>query len=638
MTTTALMKHVPKDPVQNMHWRGVVRRQAAKDVGLRRALWQACAEDVLFFFNAFLYCHEPRALVKVRPFCTWPHQDPALVAMDEAISESEQQMRPIDLVVDKSRGQGATFGYCGIIVRRWLRDPMFSAGLVTRNESLVDSRTDSDTLMWKICWLVSMLPDWMLPKGFSWKEHRSLAAHTLFNPEKYGAISGYASTKDVGRGGRKTLFGVDEFGSFKSPDDYLVLDAVRHNSYCNFLVSTYERDSGAYYEAASLKSSARKVVLDWKDNPTENRWLYVVKDGRPKSLRGLPDDYHEVTKDRWDRLLMKGFIQEGQTRSPWYDAHCDRPATTPRGIARQLDRNPRGAAYKLYPDVLVDKVRGKCQRPWHRGRLSFTTPDAQPVRFHEHPEGPLKLWCDIVQGKPNVRRAVIGGDPSLGSGSDETNNSGLFGIDLETGRQFLEFCSHRVGGRKLARYAVALCRWCNGALLNWETNGPGGLFSSETVEVLEYPYIYYRETEVHGDRKATNQPGWYNSGDNGTGAELHDKLIDAMESEKLIPLSEAFVGELGQFDIRNGKIVHTGAARSTDQTNKGTSHADLVIAGGAAYWAAEWLLAGQQTPKQQKESEDQPRMGAIYPYGSPGWRWQEAQARENELDTDTVFG
>jgi len=195
---TRFIKHVPKDPAENLRWRVRMRRAAIGSIAVRETLYDAAMSDVLFFFNAFLWVYEPRDAVKLKPFVTWPHQGPVIVAMDQAINEAQETREPLAFTLKKSRAQGGTYAYLGVDIRRAIREPGFSVGLVTRNERLVDSATDSDTIMYKLAWMLDRLPFWMLPGGYQ----RSLSTHTIALPNG-SLFTGYAATGDVGRGGRK---------------------------------------------------------------------------------------------------------------------------------------------------------------------------------------------------------------------------------------------------------------------------------------------------------------------------------------------------------------------------------------------------------------------------------------------------
>ena len=140
------------------------------------------------------------------------HEDPAFLLADKAITDSDAE-EPIDVTWDKTQAQappGCT-SRSATAYRRWLRDEMFSAGLVTRNMDLGDSLTDPDTLMWKLAWQLNRLPWWMQPREVT---GRTLTDHALSNHDNGSSIVAYAATGDVASGGKKTVFGFDEVAKF----------------------------------------------------------------------------------------------------------------------------------------------------------------------------------------------------------------------------------------------------------------------------------------------------------------------------------------------------------------------------------------------------------------------------------------
>ena len=305
MSISPFYDDYPKDPAKNLQWRIRCRERALTDLHFRHALWDAAMEDVLFWMGAFCWSLEPRAMVKVRPFIPWAHQESVFIAMDKAIDDAAREEKSIDVLVDKSRAQGGTFGYLWIDLRRWLRDPMFSAGYVTRNEALVDSATDSDTLFWKLAWGINRLPFWMVPSGFDMKKHRSLSGHSLLNPANGATLVGYAAGQDVAAGGRKTVFTADEFGAkdfISGGKDESVMEALHDVSNQLRLVSARYADSGVFHEACEDPDhSGIHLILDWKDNPIHAKNSYVVRDGRPGARKleeqGAVNDYHGENPD-----------------------------------------------------------------------------------------------------------------------------------------------------------------------------------------------------------------------------------------------------------------------------------------------------------------------------------------------------
>jgi hypothetical protein len=582
-----------EDPTENLKWRIHLREAARKDEGLQRDLRQACFEDLLFFFSFCCYCFEPRAKVKVKPFCLWPHQEPAFLAMDGAIDQSEEKEEPVDVVVDKSRGQGATWGYLLIILRRWLRDEMFSAGLVTRNEKLVDSARDPDTLMWKLVWAINRLPIWLLPEGLDLSKHRNLAEHSLLNPENGASIVGYSATGDVARGGRKTVFALDELAAFRSGEDYHAMDSTQHVTNCRFLVSTYLGDSGAYYESAALPNDAIKVVLDWRDNPTQNQCMYRVVEGESFRVDGkrFPPHIERTIKEQHAKLRRRGFKLEGKLRSVWYNSQCLRPGATPRGIAQELDRDPHGSVSKVFDSEVTKKARAEFGRdPLAQGRFMYSAEQAEPTAPYlaesEGEGGDLRLWKPRgLDGSIPISSYVMGVDISAGTSGSYSSNSVACVVDRMTGEQVAELVTNRLVPGKFAVACVALARWFHNAEIIPEANFGAG-FMKTVVEELNYPHMFYRGVEIVGSHKKTKKPGFWMTNDD-VKLRLFEALQIAISERAFIPRSLPLLDEMPQYEWKNGHIIHVGSTKTDDEGGKGKAHGDRVIAAALAWEAMQ---------------------------------------------------
>jgi len=564
--------------------------------------------------------------------CTWKHQDPVVVAIDEAISDSEATEEPIDIHLDKSRAQGGTYIYLGIGIRRWIRDPMFSMGLVTRNEKLVDSTTDADALLWKADWMIKRLPFWMLPKGYEPSRHRSLSDHTITNPENSAIIAGYAATGDAGRGGRKTFFALDEIGSVEfisGGKDEAVMDSTQHVTNCRLLCSTYGGDSGVFYETATDDNNAIKLVLDWKDNPTQNRYAYVMRNG---VLQGVDpadwsavDRYAKKSADILKKLERRGHTMEGKFRSPWYDAQCLRPGATPRSIAKELDRNPRGTVGKVFSVDTLDLMKEKCcRRPTWQGKPIFNNETLTITGLIEQENGPLKLWFPPgFQNDVPAGSYAVGCDIAAGTTGDYSSNSVASGVNQQTGEQVLEWAGMGWFAAKFARLAVALSKWLNNAYLIWEASGPtGSTFGKEVLEVIYYSNVYYRDVAEVGQKAKSRSPGWWNGSDDDKG-DLFETLCIAMEDGEFIPRSEDLIRECGEYEWDHGKIVHKP---SKQHKMDGKAHGDRCVAAGVA-----WLGCKD---KPVTSLDNCSEMLHNPPYGSFAWREQREKEERREWTDD----
>ena len=622
-----------KDPVRNLVWRHEALRLASKDRGLQRDLREAAYSDLLFFVNCFCWLYEPRGTVKKRPFITWSHQDPAFEVMERTLREAEEQEKPLSLVVKKSRAQGATWMYLCLVLWHWLREPLFSAGLVTRNESLVDSLRNSDTLLWKVAWELERLPTWLLPEGFDLKRHRSLADHTFANPETGATICGYSATGDVARGGRKTLFVCDEIGAddfIAGGKDYAVLASISYVTHCVFLVSTFGADAGAFYEAANDPGN-RVVTLSWRDNESQSKLAYVVREGMAVALR--EEEQEEVTRyyrahlNELRRLERRGYALEKGVRSPFYDAYCLLPGATPRSIAREMDMDPRGAVGKVFSGDVLDRMRQEqVSPPLWQGKVVVDEESMTVSGVVRQEQGPLKLWFRPgVDGSAPQGRYSVGCDIAAGTAGEFSSNSSLVAFDVETGEQVAEFASSSVVETRFARLAVAICRWLHGAYLAWEANGVTGVkFGREVLEEIGYYNVYYRETEEVGSRRRTRKAGVFVRNDAQKG-ELLERLCIAMEEGQCTPRSEDLIRECGEYEWDpSGGIVHRP---SKVRGVKGKAHGDRVVAAAIA-----WI--GCMDLQRDREDKFCEGKGQWPPYGSLAWLHEREQLQGRQWTDD----
>jgi hypothetical protein len=625
------LHYCPKDPLENVQWRLKMRRLAMHDRELQDALRDAAMTDVLFFFNAFLWCFEPRAVVKTKPFVTWPHQDPAILELDQSITDSEKSEEPVNILLKKSRAQGGTLMYLGVGIRRWLRDPLFSMGLVTRNEKLVDSARDPDAILWKVNWMLGLLPQWMLPKGFDFEKHRSLSEHTIFNPENGATFAGYAATGDVGRGGRKGVFALDEIGRedfVKTGDDYRAADSTAAVTHCRWWVSTFGTDCGVFAETIDEPGDAKIITLDWKDNPTQNRLAYVMKEGMPVPVN--PDDgpaisaYAKENADRLKKIERRGFKMEGSFRSPWYDRKCLEPGATPRGVARELDMNPKGAVGKVMSVDVLDRMKKEhVRQPDWRGKLVYD-PETFDVRgLIQQDNGPLKLWFRPgVDNSAPMGDHVVGFDIAAGTDGGYSSNSSAVGCNRRTGEQVLEYASPAITAVKFGRLGVAICRWLNNAYMVWEANGPTGVaFAKVAIEEARYGNVFYRRVaEVSGLKRKGRKPGWWNASESSLG-DLFEQVNIAMEENEFIPHSEDLIREFGEYEWDSGKIVHK-PTKIRGEDNK--AHGDRAVAAGVMW------VGYMDRPMSDLDSYEEMRKNP--PYGSAAWCRQREERTQERFD------
>jgi hypothetical protein len=610
---------VPRDLGRNLRYRIELRKRAQGDAGFRRAMLTACKHDILFFFAAWCWLYEPRprktedgiTLPNIIPFIPWDHQIPVIREIDEHLGFR-------DIGMEKSRGEGASWIAVLFSLHRWLFRQMSAIGLVSRTENAVDNPDDPDSLMWKLDWELEQLPRWM--GGVKDKEYkRTLSDHTLKNLRNGSTITGYAATGDVASGGRKLFFLADELAKFPRGPDREAMASTQHVTDSRFVVSTPKGSEGAYYELMHEPSNMVKLVLDWQMNPTRNRGMYTFVDGVPVAVdpvnNPLPDNYNPPTKkilDLFSRLRRKGFVLERRKRSPWYDRECDRPGATPQNIAQELDRDYGGSAYRFFGDEFFRAAEKTVLQPVSRGVVTYHPETLEP-EFQTTRDGPVQLWCNLdVQNSPPESTYVVGADISSGLGGSYTSNSVVEVVDVLTMEQVMEYAINTVSPTEFAEHCVAIAKWFHDAYLIWEANGPGAAFTNR-AKALSYPNVYYRSVLWRRGSKKTKEMGWWS--DTRTRQALFGEVRRRVVAGTLKLRSDSLVKECQQYQVVADQIIHTGAAKTLDDSSRGQAHGDRVIAMGVC-------LHGVADRPLTKVKADEVRRTKI-PYGSMAWRQQE---------------
>lgn len=377
-----------------------------------------------------------------------------------------------------------------------------------------------------------------------------------------------------------------------------------HN--CLRMVSARYVDSGVFHEACEDPNhNGLHLILDWKDNPIHGKHSYLVHNGKAKALK--EEDQEEVDKylkenpDLQKKLERKGFKWEGKVRAPWYDMRCLRPTSTPRLIASQLDRDPRGAVGKVFQSELLDRVKStSCRKPIWQGTPVFDTETLELKGLLPRNDGPLKLW---FKPGPDFSCPLgpfsLGCDVAIGSDGAYSSNSVASGIDERTGEQVLEYTIKGMPMIKFARIVVGLCKWLHKAYLGWEDSGMVAPFAKEIMEVLYYGNVYKREVPELGSKRKTKKPGWWN-GKSEDKADLFEKLALGMETDQYIIRSEELVRECGEYEWDNGQIVHQPTKNRGAQEK---AHGDRTIAAGVAWLLYSERASGNSLDNREGNSE-----------------------------------
>lgn len=555
---------VPRDPRANVGYRWQLMEMLRDKPETHAGISEMCRQDVLFWINSFVWQYNPdHPHRRVAPFVTWPKQDKCILAIVDHIH------RRRDLILEKSRYQGASWIVVDIF--DWLQryHPWTKTHMVSRKEDLVDSVSD-ESLFWKLDFIDEWMPDFM---KLNLKGTRDRQAMYRRNPANNALMTGEATTKRAGVGARATNMLMDEFAQIQQ--GFEILHRTTETTHCRIFVSTHVGQDTAFFQICQ-SGAIDKVVLHWTDHPEQSRGLYRYEEGkvvRYDKSYVFPEDYKFVTDGKPSGGPMPGF------RSPWYDAQCERKGSS-RAVAMDLDIDPEGSVSQFFDPITINSLRRKfCTPPMVEGDLLHDE-SGNYTKFEPRSGGVVKLWCRLdVYGNPPVGVYGAGADISTGEGASPS----CFSLaDSVTGDKLVEVATSRMRPVDFANLCVALCRWFGDALFAWEQQGPGATFGNRVME-LGYRRVYYKADDLaYGSLKPTwyrsseEKPGWYPSP---AGKRLLlDEYSKALAKHQFLNRSDQALKECLAFKYNSsGNPEHAGE-KSDDPAQGTVNHGDRVIA------------------------------------------------------------
>lgn len=603
---TPFIKYVPTEVCANLRWRAKIHKRVIDDPSFASVIWDACAVDPLFYISGFGYTYDPRQEPFARlPFILYPFQQRGMLEILDAIGR-------YDLLIEKSRDMGASW-LCVIAYEwRWhfFRDVSFLVG--SRVEDYVDKSDNPKSLFWKIDFFHRNLPPWLMPAGYSEKEHRHKMS--MVNPANGSVIDGESTTKNFAKGDRRTGIMLDEFAAVD--EGRAVLASTRDVTHSRLFNSTPLGINNAYYD---IRQTGIKILrLHWTDHPEKSRGLYrTADDGSLLVLDGenYPEGYEPIL--------------DGKIRSPRYDIECKRASS--REMAQEWEIDYLGSGQQFFiADAVQESIRKFARPPMLVGDLEYDSTTAEPIRFRESPRGRLRLWflLDKDGNPPRNHKKILGSDVAAGTGA---SNSVGCGYDAVTNEKLLEYVNPYIRPEEFAKQMVAIAKWMSyeiestdtygkrrraliGAYLIWESNGPGRQFGSRVMD-LRYGNIYFRKREEAISKKVSQIPGWAATKE--TKLTLLGDYRAAVEKGQCVNRSKEALEECLEyiFDPQGG-VSHSCESNVEDPSGARANHGDRVTADALAWRGMS-----------ERKSKPKPA-GPKVPVGSLAWRMAEKKKAE----------
>ena len=253
------------------------------------------------FINDWCMTYDPRnsgeGKAALIPFVLFDRQKDFILFILSCLEDGESGL------VEKSRDMGATWICCCLSVWLWLFKPGISIGWGSRKENLVDRIGDPDSIFEKLRMCIRYLPRFFWPPKFDPK--RNISYMKIINPDGGATITGDAGS-NIGRGGRKAIYFVDEAAHLEHPE--LIEAALSHNTNTQIDISSVngaanvfarKRQSGDVWSPGTkiTQGRTRVFIFDWRDHPAKNQEWYDIKRAKAEREGLLHIFAQEVDRD-----------------------------------------------------------------------------------------------------------------------------------------------------------------------------------------------------------------------------------------------------------------------------------------------------------------------------------------------------
>lgn len=241
--------------------------ELASNAGKQALEMALCRNDIVHWVRQWVWTYDPRESSSTLPFDPFPKQEEFL----RWIEDHERRQR--GGLVEKCRDAGVTWCCSLYAVHRWLFREGFAAGFGSRKVEYVDNKNDPKCIFEKLRFLVDNLPAWMMPAGWNREKHACFCK--LINPANGATITGEGGD-NIGRGGRTTIYFVDEAAFLERPR--FIDRALSMNTRVRIDVSTPNGPGNPFF-TKRFSGKVDVFTFQWRDDPRKtDAWYAEMKE------------------------------------------------------------------------------------------------------------------------------------------------------------------------------------------------------------------------------------------------------------------------------------------------------------------------------------------------------------------------
>ena len=294
------MDDYPVTMLENIDFRARMLTKAKEDEKLRTILYEKCSKDILFFINCFCWTFDPRLSDPELPFILYPKQTEFIKKIESLYARAVEGQK-INFVLDKPRDVGATFTLMAWCLHHYLFDS-FNARIGSRKEDYVDKTGETDTLFYKLDFMLERIPSWL--KGVNKRGYMMLS-----KADNENQVSGESANPNFSRGGRKSVVIFDEHGFW----EWAKSSWESSGESTNFRIALSSppetgKDSYFFNLLAGRKGRVETFEFDWKDVPKRDQgWFTEAKETKSEEefAREVLKSYEGTTKGKVYALTLQ---------------------------------------------------------------------------------------------------------------------------------------------------------------------------------------------------------------------------------------------------------------------------------------------------------------------------------------------
>lgn len=263
-TITTRLPEIIAEMTRRYYYKAVIEQS---ELSIQAEIYK-CKNDPAHWFDHWVWTYDPRGMAfglpANLPFVLRPKQVELITWLEER--ESTQTGG----VIEKSRDEGMSYVILGYFLHHWLFIDGFAAGVGSRKEDLVDKKGDPKTLFHKFRDMLEKLPDWMKPNGFTRREHDNYLR--IVNPVNGATLTGEAGD-NIGRGGRTSIYLLDEWGFVQNPE---AADAAISQNTNVVIKGSTPNGVGNRFHQDRFSGRYSVFTMPWRLNPDKN-WTAEIR-------------------------------------------------------------------------------------------------------------------------------------------------------------------------------------------------------------------------------------------------------------------------------------------------------------------------------------------------------------------------